>query len=236
MEYNISIHAGHGPYPGKSVGAMGILNESVEARKVVNELKKLIKCEDVTVNDPLLGSNQILRELVNRMNSQFRIINLSIHLNASTNLQANGCECWVYGESEVANKLANDIRDSICATLGVNKRENRKSKTLYVLKNTNNPTIIIECCFVTSMKDAKVWDAKKCAQAIHLALYKNIDNIDAARDKRDEDENDTITSSGEVIYNDTYKVQVGAFGSYINAQKLANQLKQAGFECFIKKE
>lgn len=236
MNYKLTIHAGHGPYPGKSVGAIGYLNESVEARNVVNELKKLVKCMDVTVTDPTLSANQILRVLTERMNECDRTLNLSIHLNAYELQSANGCECWTYGENGICNKVAADIRDSICEELGIKKRENRIGKNLYVLKNTDSPTILIECCFVTSLTDAQKWDAKACAKAIYKALANNFDNIDCASDKKDEVENDTITSSGKVVENSSYKVQVGAFKYYDNAKKLAEEIKKAGFECFIKKE
>ena len=42
--------------------------------------------------------------------------------------------------------------------------------------------------------------------------------------------------NNELNQNVIYRVQVGAFRNKANAEKMVKQLKEAGFDCFIKKE
>lgn len=42
-----------------------------------------------------------------------------------------------------------------------------KTRTdLYVLRKTNAPAMLIECCFVDDKDDVKLYDAKRMAEAI----------------------------------------------------------------------
>ena len=39
-------------------------------------------------------------------------------------------------------------------------------KNLYVIRKTNSPALLVECCFVDDRDDANKWNADACAQAI----------------------------------------------------------------------
>ncbi|AFY55710.1 N-acetylmuramoyl-L-alanine amidase [Rivularia sp. PCC 7116] len=89
---------------------------------------------------------------------------VSIHFNAAGNRSAGGTEIFVYNYHSSARTLAQAVLDKIVA-LGF---RNRKVKTanFAVLKYTNMPAILIECCFLTNDEDMKLFDAEKMATAI----------------------------------------------------------------------
>lgn len=226
-----SIHAGHNPDGLVASGAAGYMKESVENRRIVNyimshidEKEKNIIC-DVTVND---GKNQkdILQRLCQRMNSVMSEINISIHLNAGG---GSGVECWTYGVSDEAGILAMKICKEISA-LGFRNRGVKQSKSLYILKHTVRPTIIVETCFVDTERDFETYmmiGYEKIAQAIMKALgIVHVNNDSAASDEVAEPSSNT---------DNMYYVQVGAFRNKENAEKLAEKLWENGFSAYIKR-
>lgn len=226
-----SIHAGHNPEGLVASGAAGYMKESVENRKIVNyimshvdEKEKTIIC-DVTVND---GKSQkdILQRLCQRMNSVMSEINISIHLNAGG---GSGVECWTYGESDEAGRIAKKICENISA-LGLRNRGVKQSKSLYILRHTVQPTIIVEVCFVDTDRDYETYmqiGYEKVAEAIMNALGIAYVNNDSA----EYDEVDEPTSNPDNLY----YVQVGAFRNKEYAEYLAYSLVEEGFSAYIKR-
>lgn len=229
MKY--SIHAGHNPDGLVASGAAGFMKESVENRKIVNyimshvdEKEEAVIC-DVTVNDGK-SQNDILQRLCQRMNSLMSEINISIHLNAGG---GSGVECWTYGASDEAGRLAKKIGEKISA-LGFRNRGVKQSKTLYILRHTVQPTIIVEVCFVDTERDYERYRMigyEKIAEAIMDALGISYVNNDSA----ESDEVDEPSSNTDNLY----YVQVGAFRSKENAEVLAEALLEKGFSAYIKR-
>lgn len=225
-----SIHAGHNPDGLVASGAAGYMKESVENRKIVNYImshvdEKEADICDVTVNDGK-SQNDILQRLCQRMNNSMAEINISIHLNAGC---GTGVECWTYGVSNEAGILAKKICENISA-LGFRNRGVKQSKSLYILKHTVQPTIIIEVCFVDSERDYgtyRVNGYEKIAKAIMDALG----IVHVNNDSADSDEVDEPASNTDNLY----YVQVGAFRNKENAEKLAEKLWEKGFSAFIKR-
>ena len=226
-----SIHAGHNPDGLVASGAAGYMKESVENRRIVNyimshidEKEEATIC-DVTVND---GKSQkdILQRLCQRMNSVMSEINISIHLNAGG---GSGVECWTYGVSDEAGILAMNICKEISA-LGFRNRGVKHSKSLYILKHTVRPTIIVETCFVDAERDFETYmmiGHEKIAQAIMKALEIPYFNNESA----ESEEVDEPTSNTDNLY----YVQVGAFRNKENAEYLADALVEEGFPAYIKR-
>lgn len=226
-----SIHAGHNPDGLIASGAAGYMKESVENRKIVNyimshvdEKEEAVIC-DVTVNDGK-SQNDILQRLCQRMNSVMSEINISIHLNAG---YGTGVECWTYGESDEAGILAMEICKKI-SSLGFRNRGVKQSKSLYILRHTVQPTIIVEVCFVDTERDYETYmrvGYEKVAEAIMEALGIAYVNNDSA----ESDEEDEPASNDDNLY----YVQVGAFRNKLNAEILAGNLRKKGFSAYIKR-
>lgn len=232
----ICVHAGHSPY-GVGKGAVGLLDESVENRKVLEALMSLFKdyaspskftFYDVTVDSPMQAS-AILNKLNNDVNKVNPDLSISIHLNAAGKDTAGGVECYCYnGDAGGAAKLAGKISNKISNFLGIRDRGVKNGNHLSVIKNVKAPAILIECCFVDSAMDVSHWSPAMCAKAIFDAVMAYYDSKVVM----------TYPESGSSHYEpenkgSLYRVQVGAFAKQSNAAAMQAKLKEAGFDAYI---
>jgi N-acetylmuramoyl-L-alanine amidase len=173
----LNIHAGHGPDGKIGCGAVGLIKESTEARKVTKLVIKYLTQSghtvyDCTVNDGTSQSN-ILSKIVKKCNSHDVDLDISIHFNAGG---GNGTEVLVYSENSKSYTYAEKIVNSI-AKLGYKNRGVKVRKDLYVLANTKAPALLVECCFTDSKIDYKIYDADKLARAIVTALGVQVSSL-----------------------------------------------------------
>lgn len=169
-----NIHAGHAPFgSGGAYGAVGILNESVENRKVKDLLIQKLKDRGHTVYDTTcdkaLNQNGILKEIVKNCNAHSVDLDISLHLDSGRNdYVGNGSTggCTVYGYDNSTCSIGTSIVTSIRDALGINSRGYKTTHNLYVLNNTKSSAILIECAFVDDKDDAQAWNVEKCAEAI----------------------------------------------------------------------
>ena len=162
-----NVHAGHNPAGKIGCGAVGILDESVENRRVVRQLIAFLKQQGHTVYDCTCdngtGQTDILRKIVSKCNAHTVACDVSVHLNSGG---GHGTECLIYGTGGNAEKYAKKIQSAIVKRTGYTDRGVKVRKDLYVLKNTTAPAVLVECCFVDSAADAKRWEPKTMAAAI----------------------------------------------------------------------
>jgi N-acetylmuramoyl-L-alanine amidase/Putative peptidoglycan binding domain len=107
-----------------------------------------------------------LRKRVQRANSADVDIYVSIHFNAFNGI-ANGTE--VFAISDAGRRIAQPVLNSIVA-LGFTNRGVKNGSHLFVVNNTSMPGILIECCFIDSEKDMKLFNAEAMANAIVKGL------------------------------------------------------------------
>ena len=180
-----NVHAGHCPEGKGASGASSILKESVENRIVKDEVIRLLKEKGHTVHDctvdEKLTANECLKEIVKKCNRNKVDLDISIHLNSGRNdLLGDGSTggTEVYNFSEKTKLISDTICKNISEDLHIRNRGTKYNKELYVLKKTNSPAILIECCFVDDKDDAELWCPRKCAQSIVDGIL-NIRNTEA---------------------------------------------------------
>ena len=82
----INVHAGHNPDGKIACGAVGLIKESTEARKVKKELIKLLREKGHTVYDCTCqnGTSQtdVLKRIVTKCNKHKVDLDISIHFNS----------------------------------------------------------------------------------------------------------------------------------------------------------
>ena len=180
-----NIHAGHNPDGKIACGAVGLVKESTEARKIADYVIVGLRgmnftAYDCTVND---GENQndVLKKIVDKCNSRIADLNVSIHLNSGRNDYSGdgsigGVESFCYDLDSPSVPYGREIAKSI-SSLGFRLRSNTSgvkiSKSLYVLKNTKAPTVLIECFFVDDKDDVALYEKvgpKGIANAIIFGL------------------------------------------------------------------
>ncbi len=80
---------------------------------------------------------------------------LSIHTNANTNPAINGTEVYVYQEYTQSYFLGEHILTSIVSLVETKNNGLRVRPSLYVLKNTNMPAVLIELAYITNEQDVE---------------------------------------------------------------------------------
>lgn len=170
----INIHSGHNPDGKPACGAVGLIKESTENRKVKDLVLQKLKSFGHTVYDCTVdngvSANDVLNKIVRKCNSHIVDLDISIHFNSGANDKngngkSTGTEVFVYSPTSKAKSYAQNIVDSI-SSLGFKNRGVKFSNSLYFLKNTKSPAILIECCFVDDKDDVALYNAEKMAQAI----------------------------------------------------------------------
>lgn len=89
---------------------------------------------------------------------------VSIHFNAFSRSSANGSEVLIYSRNSSSRGLAQEVLDRIVA-LGFRDRR-VKPQNLVVLRETNMPAMLIECCFLTNHSDMERFNPQTMAAAI----------------------------------------------------------------------
>ena len=189
----INVHAGHNPEGKIACGAVGILNESREARIVKDKVIQMLRAAghevyDCTCDD---GTSQgdVLNKIVTKCNSRTVDLDVSIHFNSGRNDyigdgSVGGTEVFLHNISDsnkVAIKYGKAVVEAI-SELGFRIRDDKipdnlkTNSSLYYLRKTKAPAILIECCFVDDADDAKLYNADKMAQAIVKGLIGSVPN------------------------------------------------------------
>lgn len=165
MNYTkFSGDAGHNAYP--DTGANAIKFEDTLTKEVWGLVQQKLKILNLTVTDCTpygksfnsVGESLAYRcTVANNSGAQFHIC---IHFNCGG---GHGVE--VYAISAAGKEVAQRVCDAI-SELGFTNRGVKDGSSLYVLKNTRMPAILIECAFVDSAEDMSRYNAEVMANAI----------------------------------------------------------------------
>ncbi len=127
--------------------------------------------------DTTLGTSNStsLSARVNDANSWGADYFISIHTNAAENPDANGTEVYVFSDSSPAYPLAKEIQESIVDRLGTKDLGVKENPSLYVLRRTQMPSLLIELGFITNTGDAELLRDDRYLFA--YAIYQGIMNF-----------------------------------------------------------
>ena len=176
---SINIHAGHNPSGKIGSGAVGILNESSENRKVTKRLIAILEKNDLKVHDCTCnnGTSQmnVLAHIVEKCNAHAVDLDVSIHFNSGRgdshgDKKTGGVEVLVYTDGGIQKKAAHAITKKVSTDLKLTNRGVKVDRDLYFLHRSHNPAILVECCFVDDKDDAQHYTAEKMARAIAGAI------------------------------------------------------------------
>lgn len=149
---------------GAGTGAVGLITESIENRKLVYELCKQLADTDLEVIPAVFDrSDNNLKQAVNLSNDNLADLFVSIHLNSGG---GHGSEIytWKGNQTSRAKKVIKNLGD-----LGFANRGIKDGSALYVIKNTKCEAMLIEVCFVGSKTDVDIYRQlgyEKLAKAI----------------------------------------------------------------------
>ena len=234
----INVHAGHNPHGKLACGAVGLISESLENRRVkdlvVSELRRMgHTVYDCTVEDGVSQSD-VLNRIIRKCNKHAVDLDVSIHFNAASNSQANGAEVYVYSESSHAVNTASETLNAICS-LGFRNRGVKTANKLAFLRRTSAPAMLIECCFTTSPKDVALYNAEEMAAAIVYGITgrRCIAEESTGQCTPDDEIDIAEKTDDSKVYRVSVLDQKGAFHNIENAHNLLVALESAGFKAII---
>ena len=165
MAIKIYIDQGHNPVnPNAGAEGNGYREQDITFA-VGNELARLLERSgnyQVRVSRPSaqtqLGSSNTtsLKARVDGAESFGADYFISIHTNASDNPAATGSEVYAYGRNTRAYGLATDVVNNLSEATGLKNRGVKIRPSLYVLKKTSMPAILVELGFITNPRDASL--------------------------------------------------------------------------------
>lgn len=178
MPIRIFIDQGHNPY-GFNAGAEGFgLREQDITYLVGAYLADILNAdprfEAVTSRknpEEILGydNNSSLRERVDMAEVWDADYFLSIHVNANVNPDINGTEAYVYAAGTPAFILGENIVSEIVRRLGTKNNGVYARPSLYVLRRTSMPAVLIELAYISNYEDALLLEEEPYAFA--YAIY-----------------------------------------------------------------
>ena len=232
----INVHAGHNPAGKVACGAVGLINESTENRRVKDEVISQLRelghiVYDCTVDNGS-GQSDVLNRIVAKCNAHAVDLDLSIHFNSGAadqrgNGKTTGVESLIYSAGSASGSVAERVCAAV-ADLGFRNRGVKYRPDLRVLKSTKAPAILIECCFVDDKDDVGIYDYFSMASAIVKGITnQSVQNVPETAPVESGEET-VVGPSGAL-----YRVQVGAYSRRGNAVAMVERLRKEGFDAFI---
>ena len=166
MAIRIFIDQGHNPTGFHNTGARGsgLIEENI-TYQVGIYLANLLENDprfDVLLSRPspttVLGTNNAtsLAERVRLANEWPADYFISIHANANVNPDIHGAEVYIYQYYTQANWLAQHVMDKLLEYTNLENNGIRVNQSLYVLRRTNMPAILVEMGYLTNYGDAVI--------------------------------------------------------------------------------
>lgn len=173
----ITGSAGH---YGPGTGAHGLIDEVTEAIKVTKEVVRILRAGNIQANyiedNVNKSQSKNIPWLIAQHNKTSRLIDFSIHFNASAGTHDGGIgtETLIYSGNNLDTATA--ITDAIAKMSGLKNRGVKIRKDIGILKGTNKPCYLIEVCFVNDSVDVALYhkNFKAICQAIAEELAKAV--------------------------------------------------------------
>lgn len=155
----IGLNAGH-TLSGPGSGAVGVLKESAETRRVCKRVTELLSAAGVEVRqctvDKAATQSAYLQEVVKMANSKSLDWFVSIHFNNDAAKKGQGVEVYTYGGRQYPDAV--EVCRNIAA-LGFRNRGVKSGSGLYVIRKSQAKSMLIEVCFVNE-PDASKYEQK----------------------------------------------------------------------------
>ncbi|MBQ9070242.1 MAG: N-acetylmuramoyl-L-alanine amidase [Clostridia bacterium] len=184
-KFTVIIDAGHG---GEDCGAIGIngVYEKDLNMQISLKLGEYLEAAGFEViytrtDDALLYSAQEnikgmrkISDLKNRVkicNSYDNALFVSIHMNSFGSENCSGLQVYYSPDSENARSAAISVQDNVKSKLQpTNKRSVKSGENIYVLENSENPAILIECGFISNSGECKKLSEKEYQKELSFAI------------------------------------------------------------------
>lgn len=220
----VAIDCGH-TLSGSNTGSSGCgFKEQDLTREVGSRVMSLLKKEGITVInctvDKASSNNASLQARCDKANAQKIDLFVSIHFNACVNDEkgngrTTGTEVYVYSTSDSTYPMATRICANF-ANCGYKNRGVKNGSGLYVIKHTNAPAMLVECCFIDDRDDMNLYNADRFAKNIVEGILGRSIQVEIPAPPQ----------TGEVFY----RAVAGSYTVRANAEAQQAKLAEKGYK------
>ena len=185
----IILDPGHGGADSGAVGVNGALEKDLNL-SITLMMGKLLEDEGYIVvytrtdDRLLLGEGEDVKgirkisDLKNRCKVAARYpgaIFVSIHMNSFGDSKYSGLQVYYSTQNEESMDLASAIQSGVSSELQQeNNRKIKEGKDIYVLENTANPAVMIECGFLTNAEECKKLSEENYQKQLSFSIIRAI--------------------------------------------------------------
>ena len=181
----IIIDPGHGGEDCGAIGVTGIYEKDLNmqiSKKLGDYLRAAgynviyTRTEDkllYTEEENIKGMRKIydLKNRTNIANSYSDAIFISIHMNSYGNENCSGLQVYHTPGNEEAKKLALNVQSSVKSSLQANNKRTIKSgENIFLLENSANPAILIECGFISNTEESTKLSEKEYQKELCFSI------------------------------------------------------------------
>lgn len=155
----IFINPGHGglPHDPGAIGPAGNKESEVNARIAEATAERLKAAGHKVV---FYQQQRKLADVAVKANKSKADLFVSIHCNAAANTDARGTETWYYTGCPHGRAAAVAIQREVVEALGSRNRGVKSSSSLFVLRKTTMPAVLVEVGFISNAAEEKEIVAK----------------------------------------------------------------------------
>ncbi len=187
----VVIDAGHGGEDCGTIGVSGVYEKDLNL-EIAFKLGEYLSSAGLDVvytrtEDKLLYTEEQnikgmrkINDLKNRMkiaNSYTDALFVSIHMNSYGSAECSGLQVYYGIDSEDSKRLADSIQSEAVSRIQANnKRKIKSGNGLYLLENSQNPAVLIECGFLSNPEECKKLSQKEYQKELSFAILCGIIN------------------------------------------------------------
>jgi len=184
------VDAGHGGFDGGAIAIDGTFEKEINLSisKKISSIAQLsgfevimVRQDDIAVCED--GLDTIRAKKVSDIHNRFELakkypeaIYLSIHQNSFGEEKYWGTQVFYGPNNPESKKIAQHIQGTISQSLqNDNHREIKKAeKNLYILYNTNNAAVMVECGFLSNREECKLLQQPDYQQKLAFEITKSL--------------------------------------------------------------
>lgn len=167
----IFVNPGHGglPHDPGAIGPAGNKECDVNLKIAKAAAERLKEAGHKVV---LYQQHRKLADVAVKANKSKADLFVSIHCNAAANKDARGTETWYYTGCPHGRAAAEAIQRETVQALGSRDRGVKTSRSLYVLRKTTMPAVLVEVGFISNAAEEKeiITKAAQIGQAIAAGI------------------------------------------------------------------
>lgn len=178
-EVVIVVDPGHGGEDPGKVGTNDVLEKDLNLQ-IAKKVKKLL--EEAGIKIVMTRTNDKVPDAKKEdLNQRIKLINetkpklaLCIHQNSYPDAKIKGAQVFYHTTTPEAEDVASIVQEELRTVDPTNTRQIKENDTYFMLKNSQVPTIIVECGFLTNPEEAAKLTQEEYQDQIAQAICEGV--------------------------------------------------------------